>query len=268
METSVSRTHIHIRSVALPSEHGGWGFLIEPILLGLLVAPTWGGFLLALAAVGVFLLHQPLKIAVKDRIKGHRPPRARWAERFVILYGLLALAPMSLLLLMTTGDFWAPILLATPFAIVQLAYDARNQSRQLAAEVCGAWALAMIAPSIVMVAGWSLGQGLALWLILALRGGTSILYVRARLQLEHGKPASRQVVWLAHGLAMVALIALYGWQRIPWLTLAAFGMLCGRAVVGLSRYRKPRAAKIIGFQELGYGLATVFSVALGYALSG
>ncbi|MBZ0296495.1 MAG: YwiC-like family protein [Anaerolineae bacterium] len=33
----------NLRSVALPAEHGGWGFLIEPILLGLLVAFSVNG---------------------------------------------------------------------------------------------------------------------------------------------------------------------------------------------------------------------------------
>jgi hypothetical protein len=29
-----------LRSVALPSEHGGWGLTLEPAVLGLLVAPS------------------------------------------------------------------------------------------------------------------------------------------------------------------------------------------------------------------------------------
>ncbi|VAV92581.1 Putative membrane-spanning protein, partial [hydrothermal vent metagenome] len=35
--TGTSR--VNVRSIALPTEHGGWGFTLEPILLGLLVAP-------------------------------------------------------------------------------------------------------------------------------------------------------------------------------------------------------------------------------------
>ena len=63
-----------VRSVALPSEHGGWSFLLEPIALGLAVAPSLAGLLLGVAVTGAFLTHQPLKTAVKD----WRAGRGRW----------------------------------------------------------------------------------------------------------------------------------------------------------------------------------------------
>lgn len=263
---AISRSRINLKSVALPSEHGGWGFLIEPILLGLLVAPTWRGILITLASVGVFLIHQPLKLVVKDRLKGRLSPRAHVALRFVVVYGLLSLIPMVLLLSTTPRDFLRPVLLALPLAAVQLAYDARNRSRKFIPELCGALALAMIAPIIAMLGGWSLAAGLGLWIALAWRDATSILYVRARLKREHGKPVSSTVVWLAHGIAILVWGALCSWQIVPCLTLIAFGLLFGRAVIGLSRYRKPRAPKIIGFLELGYGFLTVIVTALGYML--
>src|SRR5690606_8314064 len=60
------------RAVALPAEHGGWSFWLEPILLGLLLAPTIAGLWLALASFGVFLSRQPFKIAWADRQRGRR----------------------------------------------------------------------------------------------------------------------------------------------------------------------------------------------------
>ncbi|MFQ3566154.1 MAG: YwiC-like family protein [Aggregatilineales bacterium] len=252
--------------MALPAEHGGWGFLLEPILLGLLVAASWAGALLALAALGVFLLHQPLKIAVKDRLKGQRPARTVWAERFAIGYGLLALIPMLVLLASVPADFVLPITLAVPLASLQLYYDARNQSRKFVPEIAGAAALAMIAPAIVMLAGWSLAAGLILWLVLALRAVTSILYVRARLKLEHGETVSPTPVWVAHGAALVGTTALAALRMVPTLTIVPFVVLLGRAWLGLSAHRQPRRAKVIGFQEMGYGLFTVACIALGYSI--
>ena len=69
-----------IRSVALPTEHGGWGFLAEPILPGLLVAPSWAGLLLSLAALAVFL----------DRLFEGRELDREWenADREVIPKGV------------------------------------------------------------------------------------------------------------------------------------------------------------------------------------
>ena len=70
-----------LKSVAMPAQHGGWSFALEPVLVGLLVAPTAGGLLLGVAAFMVFLLDQPLRVAVKDRRKGKYYARTRLAER-------------------------------------------------------------------------------------------------------------------------------------------------------------------------------------------
>ncbi|MCS7003288.1 MAG: YwiC-like family protein, partial [Dehalococcoidia bacterium] len=98
-----------IRSVALPSEHGGWSFLLEPILLGLAVAPSWLGALLGVSALGAFLTHQPLKTAIKDRLKGRRPPRAIWAERFALGYGAIALIPLVVVAVRAPSEALTPL---------------------------------------------------------------------------------------------------------------------------------------------------------------
>lgn len=264
-EIPASTNRLVLKSVALPSEHGGWGFLIEPILLGLLVAGSFDGLLLAVVAIGVFLIHQPLKIALKDRLKDRRPPRTIWAERFALAYGLMAFVPFVILLLKTNREFLLPILLAVPLASVQLYYDARNQGRILIPEICGGLALAMTAPAIAMLAGWTAFAAMILWVMLVLRIVPSILYVRARLKLEHGKPISPQLAWVAHAAAFI-ITGLVIARFASWPSVFAFGLLLIRALVGLSKYRKPRPAKIIGFQEVAYGLMTVIFVALGYRL--
>ena len=49
-----------LRAVAMPSEHGGWGLTTEPGLLGLLVEPSLAGAALAVAALLLFLVRQPV----------------------------------------------------------------------------------------------------------------------------------------------------------------------------------------------------------------
>src|SRR5689334_962019 len=44
-----------LRALALPTEHGGWGLLLEPLLLGLLIVPSAPGAAVAAAALGAFL---------------------------------------------------------------------------------------------------------------------------------------------------------------------------------------------------------------------
>jgi len=256
-----------MRSVALPAEHGGWGFLIEPIILGLLVAFSGAGILLALSAFGIFLIHQPLKIVIKDRIKGNRPPRTILAEHFALGYGALAIIPFALLLFFVADKtFLLPLLLALPFALVQLWHDAKNQSRKLAPEICGAIALGAIAPMIALLGGWAFIPALVLWLFLMGRIIPSILYVRARLRLERGNIIQQKPVWLVHVLAVVMVIGFVIPRAMPYLGVLAMVILLGRAVIGLSDYRKPRRAPIIGFQEIGYGLLTAILGALGYTL--
>lgn len=258
-------SRVVIRSVALPAEHGGWGFLIEPIVLGLLVAPTFAGFLLGVAAIAVFLVHQPLKVAIKDRRKGVRPPRAVWAERFSAGYGLVAVGAFAATLaLAPSADFLIPLALAMPLAVVQLLYDARNQSRRLVPELSGACALATTSTAIALLGGWGLLPALVLWLIASLRAVVSILYVRARLNLEHRKRQTPWVAWAAHGAALVVMVALAVASRGPWLGVAAFGILLARAAIGLSSYRTPRPAKIIGPMEMGYGLLTAVLTGVGF----
>ena len=87
---------VRIKTVALPTEHGGWGITLEPVLLGLLVAPSVAGACLALATVGAFLARHPFKIVAGDRRRGRRFARTPVAERFTILYGGAALASFTL----------------------------------------------------------------------------------------------------------------------------------------------------------------------------
>jgi hypothetical protein len=252
-----------IRAVALPTEHGGWGFLAEPILLGLLVAPSWAGLLLSLAAVAVFLLHQPLKYAIKDHLKGRRVSRTVWAERFSLIYAAVAAVSFGAVLLTQPELFLVPLLIGGAIGTIQLSYDARNKSRNLIPEVAGALALGAAAPAIALVGGWTLLPALLLWLVLAFRAMSSILYVRARLRLEYGRPYQAAPVYALHGLALLVLGGLVVSGVLHWLILLPFIFLTGRAAYGLSAYRRQVKAKVVGFSELGYGLVTVLIVAVG-----
>ncbi|MCW5849162.1 MAG: YwiC-like family protein [Anaerolineae bacterium] len=252
-----------IRSVALPSEHGGWMFLLEPLLLGLAVAGSWPGLALAVAALGAFLLHQPIKVAVKDYLKGKRPLRTVWAERFMALYGLVAVAAFAVVLRGADRTFLVPLLLALPLMLTQLLYDARNQSRALLPELAGALSLGALAPAIALLDGWPLERTWPLWLLAAGRALPAILYVRARLKLDYGKPSRPGVALAAHIAVLLggALLAFLG--HAPWLAVAALLVLLARAAVGLSRYRRSVRPAVLGLEEIGYGLLTIVLMAVG-----
>lgn len=256
----------NLRPIALPVEHGGWGFLLEPILLGLLVAPSMAGLWLGLAAVALFLLHQPLRIALKDRLKGRRYARTGWAEGFALGYGALAVLAFGLALWAASEPFWPPLALAAPLVAVKVGYDALNRGREHLPEIAGALAPLAVSAGIALAGGWALPNALALWGILAARTMPAILYVRARLRLEKGESVQPTPAVLAHLGGLIALALLSLGDLSPWSGAAMLVVLLARALYGLSRWRRPAPAKVIGFQEIGYGLLNVAALALGFRL--
>lgn len=258
---------VRLKTVALPVEHGGWGLSLEPLVLGLILAPSVAGAFLALATMGAFLARHPLKLAVGDFRRGRRFPRTPLAERFVLLYGTIAL--LAFIAAVMTGRLamlW-PLMLAAPLAIVQVSYDSLGRSRALLPELAGSSALAATASSIALAGGWQTGPALALWAALVARVVPSIIYVRARLLLIHGEqPAIAPVIMLqAAGLAVVSLLA---WAKlIPYLAASAFLILLVRAVLGLSKGRQQVTAKQVGIRELCFGAMTILAIIIGYAFS-
>jgi hypothetical protein len=251
--------------VALPTEHGGWSFISEPILLGLLLAPSFGGIALGIAALGTFLLRQPFKIFVKDVRNRRRIARTQTAKQFILVYaGLTAAAGLIMLLLIPTPDTLLPLLFALPLFATQLTYDIGNQSRSAVAELAGSLATGALASSIVLMQGWTMLPALGLWQVMALKATTAILYVRSRLRLERGKPAGVRLAVVAHGIACVLLLAANHYGLIPWTAPVAMGILTGRAVLGLSRWRAARLPRSIGMQELVIGVGFVLLVVIGY----
>src|SRR5512134_1647976 len=85
-------TRVSWRAVALPVEHGGWGLLGEPILVGLCLAPSRPGLGIAAAALAAFLARHPLRLALADWRRGARYARTSVALRFALVYGLVAVA--------------------------------------------------------------------------------------------------------------------------------------------------------------------------------
>lgn len=268
MQTRSQTGNVRWRSIALPIEHGGWGFISEPILLGLLLAPSWGGFALSVAAFAIFLLRQPLKIYAKDIRNRRRVPRTVTARRFVLFFGTIALAAGGIMLVfLPAADALLPFLLALPLVTIQLANDVRNRSRTLLAELAGAIAPGAITSVLVLMHGWSYPLAFGLWLALAISGITSVLYVRARLRLERRKPAAIRLTVAIHIGGFIIVSAAAATKVLIGTAPIAMAILLIRAVLGLSPLRKTRPPKVIGMQEMGYGLLFIALIWLGYAVS-
>jgi hypothetical protein len=262
-----SRAAVNVRSIALPVQHGGWGFWMEPVLLGLLVAPSLSGVLLGITGLMTLLIHQPLRVAVKDLRKGKRYPRTDVALKFAALYGaILILAALGALLAAPDAIFLIPMLIAAPLGAIQLFYEMRNAGREALAEVTGALLFSALAPAVALLGLLPLPVALVLWVVQIARTVPSIFYVRARLRLEKGRPTGTSLAIGLHAFGLLVLAALAAAGSLPWLACLGSVILLARAVRGLSTSRRPLAAKSVGFLEIAYGLINAVLAAVGFAL--
>jgi hypothetical protein len=256
--------NVRWRSVALPIEHGAWGFLLEPALLGLLVAASWAGLALVVAALAALLLQTPLSLALTDVRRGKRHPRTALAWRFAAAYGALLIAALAAALAAAGSvTILLPAAFAAPLAALQLWLDAQGRARELLPEAAGALAMGSLAACVALAGGWSLLPALGLWGLLALRAVPAIVYVRARLRLERGQPLDRRPSAVAHlaAVAAVALAAVAG--AVSWVAALPYAVLTARAARGLAPDRAPVTAKVVGFREIAFGVMTAVLVAAG-----
>lgn len=261
---SSERHGIRLRTVAVPAEHGGWGFLLEPIVLGLLLSPTMAGLCLALATAGGFLARHPLKLFLHDRRRSIRTARLSLAWKVALSYLALSLVAVLGAYFLSGLRPLLPLFLASPLAAAYLVYESRSEARSLAAELTAPCALAAAAPAIVLAGGWAGTAAAALWALLIARAVPTILYVRARLRLERSGRSDTAPVLLGHAGALLLVGALWWVGLVPLLGLIAIAAIAARAAYGLSAQRSPATAKQVGLQEVGWGCAFVLIVLAGY----
>lgn len=256
---------MNVRAVALPAEHGGWALIIEPVSLGLLVAPSIAGVFIGAGALGCFLARHPLKIAIGDRRKNRALKRTSLADRFVLLY--VTLAALFFIVAVTSGprEFLLPFVIAGPLLFIQFLYDAGGHSRKLIPEVAGALAVGSIATAIALAGGWSRPIAFALWIIVACRHVPTILYLRDLLSRRRQKQR-RTVNALVMAVQLLPLIAVYlllSFKIAPVLAIVVFAVLFVRAVIGLFNRGEPTPKKL-GISEIVFGTFAVLMVGAGY----
>ncbi|WP_038057490.1 HAMP domain-containing protein [Thermus amyloliquefaciens] len=257
---------VPLKTVALPTEHGGWGFTLEPLLLGLLLSPgphTLGLFLLGLFG---FLARHPLKLAYQDLRKRRRYPRTGLALK--VGGGYAALASLGLLLTALTaqGPFLLPLLLALPLGAYMLWADAANRSRDLFPEIAAALTMASLAPAGVLAGGLGAEIAWGSFLALALRDIAALYYARTQVLRARGGHPKAYPAHLALWTATLLALLLQGQGLLPAPTTLALLLL---ALYGsLALLRPPVEARVIGWTQMGFGLLVVLATALGYTLQG
>jgi hypothetical protein len=249
------------RAVAVPAEHGGWGLTLEPVLLGLLVARSWAGLSLGLAAFLAFLVRTPLKLVLVDRFRERWLPRTAVAAR-IAACELMVLAALVAVAAWRAGWAWGtPLLAAAPLVAVELWFGMRSRGRRLLPELCGAAGAASVAAAIVWAGGSRPALAIACWLILAARSVGAIPFVRVQIvrmrrgsaTLWHGDAAQLAAV----GIGGVA-IAVSHRVLVGAVAVLVVGVLHS---IWLRRPLVP--VKVLGLRQMALGLVVVGATALG-----
>jgi hypothetical protein len=121
--------------------------------------------------------------------------------------------------------------------------------------------MASTVSAITVSSGWDLLPSLGLWLVLAARNVAAIVLVRGQVRRSKGKPADATRIYLVQvaSVSTIALAAAFG--VVPWLSVAAVGLVWVVAVLSLNR--PPVPAKTIGWTQMVLGLAVVLVTAWG-----
>ncbi|MEO6122629.1 MAG: YwiC-like family protein [Ilumatobacteraceae bacterium] len=253
-----------LRAVGMPTEHGGWSLTLEPAVLGLLVAWSWAGLALGVAAMFAFLARTPLKLVLVDRW------RNRWLERTRVAARLAAveLVVLGLLIVMavlrSNASFWWPLLAAAPLVAIELWFDMRSRSRRLLPELAGTVGIGSVAAAIALVGGAGGLVAFGLWVVVATRGAAAIPYARTQVFRTRGKPHDLWHSDLAQALAAAAVVV--GWLAgaVP---LAAAIAIVLVTVFNIGAVRlTPQPAKIIGLQQMFFGITVVVVTTLAVSV--
>jgi hypothetical protein len=118
----------------------------------------------------------------------------------------------------------------------------------------------------MIAGGASFSVSAAAWAVLAAKSVAAVLYVRARLRRARGLAPARVPVLAVHASAVGLAVALAAAGSAPRVAVLLFAVLLARAAYGLTLAQREVRPKVVGFQEMGYGIAFVLALALGYRL--
>ncbi|MFN8052542.1 MAG: YwiC-like family protein [Acidimicrobiales bacterium] len=250
-----------LRSVALPTEHGGWGLTLEPALLGLLVRWSAAGLCLAVVAFVAFLARTPLKVVLVDARRHRTLPRTRLARSVLAAEIVAMVLLVAGAVLLDASAFLAPLVLMAPLAGVDLWFAMRSRSRRLLPELAGAVAVGGVVAVVTLAGGADLRLAAACWLILAARSLSAVVTVRDLVGHLHGHSRHPGAVLAAD----VAALAVAGAAAVvePATVVGAIAVLVAIATQRLLDRRPAPRAVVIGIRQTMLGLGVVVATAIG-----
>jgi len=256
-----------------PREHGTWGMFFIPFAVGWLTAGQTSVAILVLliAAAAVFLSRENLLFWWRMRRRG-QDTAGSGTSLFVCagvalaggavltgvygLYGVVPLGIAGVLILAWTSEL-----------------AVRRQGRTVTTEFLGIASSSLNAAGANYVASghWT-AQAFWVWLLCTLYFGSSIFYVKLRVQNAHGKTpdvvkrARRQCTSYHLGLVLaIAAAALTG--SLPLIAAAAFAPVVTRALLQVMMPSQLLNLKRVGWLEVTYSLVFLVTEAVAFRCS-
>ncbi len=261
------------RALVVPREHGAWGMLLIPLVVGGAIGLLAGGrvvpvLLLTTAVLALFWLRTPAESWLgTGAVRAQTAEERRRVRNFVLPLAALALAPLIALFWRGKNlDLILLGLIASPAFAAQIYLQKLGRARRMAAEVVGAMALTATAPAAYCAATGRLdANAWALWVINWLFAGDQIHFVwlRIRGMRAAGWNEKLRLGWsfLAGQVVLVAALAVA--CRLHWLrgwAVIAFAPVLFRGCVWFAKKPKPIVIRRLGQAELLH--AIVFGVLL------
>jgi len=239
--------------IALPQEHGAWGFFLEPIILSLFVAYSLNGLLIAIAAFFLFLIRQPLKNIIRHSSISFR--KLYVSQIFLLVYFLMACIAIFVPLLVLPIEIFIPFGITLAVMFVFVVYEAIVKKKNFIIELIAPIAIDFLSLTILFAAGWDLSPALAFFLLLLSRSVQSAIYVHINLQKIKGKPINNIVLHVTNIIFSIALVLLIISKLLPPLSLLAFAILVARSY-NIFNHGKLNV-KGVGLKEFIYGAVFV-----------
>lgn len=213
------------KHIAIPQDHGSWVFILSPLFIGFFIGGkfTTPAIYLIFASAAVFLIRQPMTIAVKA-YAGRRSRTDLPAARFwIVIYGSIALVFFTGLMM---RGMTAVAYLAVPGILTFVWHlwlvSRRAERKQAGLEIVASGSLALAAPAALWVSRGSYNaEGWALWVLVWFQSAASIVHAYMRLmhrerkelpsRAEQAQIGARAVMYTSFNLIVTFILSIIDW---------------------------------------------------------